>query len=228
MRLIDAPAARSRAASRVARRPAGERRLAGLLGGGRFAGGRWRLWHRRSGVGQLVNDLTRGAAAAAPRPAVHREHTRGGRRVGTAPSRADPAQQRVRAGVHGPALGPARTGLAAECEADVALQAAQPFGPARRDRCDARQALGKGLARAGRGEAAEPPRQDAQRHGPTLPGQVAEGAFVSAVDVLGRRATTRAEDRRGRRRGENGDVVRSGQDLHDGQACRDQRQQVLG
>ena len=125
----------------VARLPAGGRRLTGPLGSSRRAGGRWRLWHHCSGVGQLVGDLTRGAACGGAMPVGQRLH-----------GRAQVAQQ------------------------------VPPVG----------DLIGEGLARAGRGEAAEPPRLHAQRHGPTLPGQLAEGAFVSAVDALGRPATTRA------------------------------------
>lgn len=127
--------------------------------------------------------------AAAPRPVVNREHARSGRWghriLGHAHGH---AQQRVGTGGHGQALGKPCSGLAAECEAEMALQAAQPLCPACRARRDVGHAFGKGLAWAGRCQAAEPAHPDAQRHAPSLPGQVIERATIQAVNTLGRHA----------------------------------------
>ena len=76
MRLMDTPAARSRAASLVARLPAGGRHLAGSLGGGRLAGGRWRLGQRSNSGGQFAGDLARGAACGGAVPVGQRLHGR--------------------------------------------------------------------------------------------------------------------------------------------------------
>ena len=108
------------------------------------------------------------------------------------------------------------------------MQAAQALGAACRGGSDARQALGEGLPGAARSRAAEPPRLDAQGDGAALPGQVAKVALVTAVDTAGQSAAVRA-GRCGRARlGDDGDAVRGGQDLDDGQARRGQGQQTLG
>ena len=75
---------------------------------------------------------------------------------------------------------------------------------------------------------AEPARLDAQHHRAALPRQVAQGPFVMAVELARHRAAIGTGGRRGQRLGENGDAFRGGQDLHNGQARRDQGQEALG
>jgi len=108
------------------------------------------------------------------------------------------------------------------------MQAAQPLGATCRGGGHAGQAFGEGLAGTSRGRAAELPSLNMQRDWAALPGQVAKTPLILAMDTAGRCAAARA-GRCGRPwLGDDGDVVRSGQDLHNGQARRDQRQQTLG
>jgi len=64
--------------------------------------------------------------------------------------------------------------LPAERQSQAALQAAQALGPPSSGRCNTGQALGEGLAGAGRIKAAEPSRLDTQQHRAALPRQVAQ------------------------------------------------------
>lgn len=98
---------------------------------------------------------------------------------------ADQPQQRVRAGWHGELLAQAPAGLAAEHQADLALQAAQPLGASCASPGDTGYVLGVGPAVTGRVEAAEPPRLDVQRNQLPLPRQVGERAAVSVVERRG-------------------------------------------
>ena len=168
------------------------------------------------------------AVAAAPRPIIHREHARRWRGLGAALGRADHAPQRVGAGGHGQALGQACSGFAAEREAEVTLQGAEPAGAPRAGGSDIPQAFGEGLPGAGRVEAAEPACLDAQHHRAALPGQVAQGALVMAVDAAGRPPAGGASSHRRARGGDDGDAVGGRQDLHDGQARREQGQDAFG
>ena len=76
--------------------------------------------------------------------------------------------------------------------------------------------------------AAEAASLDAQHHWATLPRQVAQGPFVTAVELARHRAATGTGGRCGKRLGEDGNALGCGQDLNDGQACRDQWQETLG
>jgi hypothetical protein len=137
-------------------------------------------------------------------------------------------QQRVRAGRHREPLGQPGPSLTAEGETEVTLQLSQALGPARRATGDLAQALGKGAARAGQARAAEPSCLNLDRHRPALPGQVVELAQVPAVDAPRRLPACRA--RRGlltRARGDRDEVGRR-HDLKNGQAGRNEGQQMLG
>ncbi len=144
-------------------------------------------------IGQEVDngvalEIDQGGAipmAAPPGPVIDGEDARRGRLLVVVADAADQPQQRVRAGRHGQSLAQPPAGLAAERQADMALQAAQSLGSACASRGDTGQALGEGLAGTGRVEAAEPPCLDAQRHGATLPRQIGERATVSTVKPPG-------------------------------------------
>jgi hypothetical protein len=187
-------------------------------------------------IGQKVDhgvalEIDQGSAipmAAPPGPVIDGEDTRHRRPLVVVADAADQPQQRVRAGRHGQPLAQPPAGLAAECQADMALQAAQPLGSACASPGDTGQALGEGLAGTGRVKAAEPPRPDAQCHRATLPRQIGKRALVSTVEPLGRLATRRTRRRSLARTGVDGDGVRGWKDLIDGEAGRDQRQKALG
>jgi len=108
------------------------------------------------------------------------------------------------------------------------VQAAQPLGATCRDGGNTLQALGEGQPWAGRVGAAEPSCVDAQHHGMALPGEVAEPAVVTAVDAAGKTAALRADSGGSVRLSYDGDAVRGGQDLHDGQAWRGQAAERTG
>ncbi len=112
------------------------------------------------------------AVATAPGPVIDGEDARRGRRLAIIAGCAGHAQQRVGADRHGQPFGQAPAGLAAERMGEMALQVAQPPGPACGCRRNPGQALGEGLAGTGGVEAAEPPCLDLQRHWTALPGQV--------------------------------------------------------
>ena len=90
------------------------------------------------------------------------------------------------------------------------------------------QALGEGLSRVRRVEAAEPARSHPQQHRAALPGQVAQGSLLIAVDATGLHPAIGTGGHRGPRVGDDGDMVEGGQDLHDGQARQDQGQGASG
>jgi len=175
-----------------------------------------------------VNEHGAVAMAAAPSPVIHRKHARGGQ-VGAATGLAHQhAPQRVGAGRHGKPLGQPRAGPAAERLAEVMLQSAEPAGAPHPGGGHISQPFGEGLPWAGRVMTAEPARLDAQHHRAALPGQVAQGPLVAAVELARHRAAIGTGGRRGQRLGEDGDAFGCGQDLHNGQARRDQGQEALG
>ncbi len=90
------------------------------------------------------------------------------------------------------------------------------------------QALGEDPARAIGARAAEPPCPHLDGDDAPRPGQVGQGAGVVAVDPAGKAAAERAGALGWRGRGDNGDAVGCGQNLHDRQTCRDQRQNTTG
>jgi len=104
------------------------------------------------------------------RPIVNGKDARNARRLSISTDFAHEPQQRVCAGRHSQSLGQAHAGFAAQRQPEMALQAAQPLGPACSGRHGAGQALGEGLPGADPVEASESPRLDLQRHRPTLPG----------------------------------------------------------
>jgi hypothetical protein len=120
------------------------------------------------------------AVAAAPRPIIHAEHPRGLawclRRAAT-----EHAEQGGSPNRHGQAERKPRPGLAAERKADVALEVGQPRRPARPWLADLGQALAEDLARAGVRDATEPSGLDMEGDHAPLPGQVGQGAPVTAV-----------------------------------------------
>jgi hypothetical protein len=130
--------------------------------------------------------------APAPGPVINRQDARNRWPVSLAVGSAHQPQQRIGTGRHGQPLGQARTGLAAQRQAEMTLELAQPLGPLCEWPGDVGQGLGKGLSRAGRIEAAETTRLHAQRHGLTLPGQIMERALIMAVDAPGNDGTGRA------------------------------------
>jgi hypothetical protein len=168
------------------------------------------------------------AMAAAPCVVIDAQNARGwGRRRRTGPGAYGP-EQRVRTGGDGQSPREPCAGLAAQRGAEAAVQAVEPLGAARGGGSDAGQALGEGQPLAGRNQAAEPACADAQYDGAPLPRQIMEAALVEAVDGRRRMAAPRA-GRGGRARlGGDRDTVGRGQDLHNGQARRDQGQQTLG
>jgi len=137
-------------------------------------------------------------------------------------------QQRVRADRHGQAFGQALACLAAQRQPEVALQVAQPLGPACGGRCGAGQAFGKALPRAGQVQAAKPPRMDVQRYRPTLPGQAGQQAATPAMRTLRHHPAIRIRSRGLTGAGHDGDVAGVRQDLVGHQAGRDQRQPMFG
>ncbi len=137
------------------------------------------------------------------------------------------AAQRVGAHRHGQALGEAGSGTAAEREPETALHLAEPFGASGRQGSDAGEALGEGLACARGHEAAEPPCLDLERDGASVTGQIEQPALVVAVEAAGRGTAVRAEGGLGERAGHDGDAVGRRQDLDDGEAGRDQGQEML-
>jgi hypothetical protein len=169
---------------------------------------------------QIHNDRSV-AAPTAPGPVVDSDDPRGRWWLSIPAGLAHKPQQRVRAGGHGQPVGQTHAGLPAERQSKMALQAAQPFGPACGGKCGAGQALGKGLLEAAQVKAAEPTRLHVQRHGPALPRQVAERAPVSAMDASGRMGAGRTRRTVLPWASQDGDVVRGGQDLIDHQAGRD-------
>jgi hypothetical protein len=70
------------------------------------------------------------AVPTAPRPIIDRQHARCWSSIGALIGIADHPQQRVGAGRHGQPLGQTRSSFAAECEAEMTLQTAQPPGSA--------------------------------------------------------------------------------------------------
>jgi hypothetical protein len=188
----------------------------------------------RLAVGQQVDDAPRlevdqGRAvslAAPPGPVTDPEHPR--RRGGRRGRALHQAEQGIAAGRHAEALGEARAGTAAEGEADLALDAAQPVRPPRPGPGHLGQAFGEDPARAGRRDAAEPPCPEHDRGSASLPGQVGQAAAVVATDPPRGQAAERADGRRRSRRGEDDDSVGFGQHLQHQQACRDQRQEAAG
>ena len=121
-----------------------------------------------------------------------------------------------------------RSRLAAQGEADVALDVGQTCGSAGPRPGDVGQAFGEDLARALALGAAEPSCLDTEGDTAPMPGQVSQGALVAAMHPAGRMAADRAARRRRLRLGEDDDAVGLGQDLLDQQACRDQRQKAAG
>ena len=87
---------------------------------------------------------------------IDADHPRRG--MGSQLSGPDQPQQRVAADRHGQPLCQARSGLAAQGKADVALDAAQARGSSRPWLCDLRQALGEDPVRAAHACTAEPSR----------------------------------------------------------------------
>ena len=139
------------------------------------------------------------ATAAAPCPVIDGQDARRGRRPIVVASLACHAQQRVRADRHRQPLGQTLAGLAAERQSQAALQAAQALGPPCGGWCNTGQALGEGLAGAGRIKAAEASRLDAQQRRAALPRQIAQEPLVVAVDAARDRAAAGARGRRGLR-----------------------------
>jgi len=168
------------------------------------------------------------AVATAPGPIINGEGARRGRRLAIIAGRAGHPQQRVGADRHGQPFGQAPAGLAAERMGEMALQVAQPLGPACGCRRDPGQALGEGLAGTGGVEAAEPPCLDLQRHWTALPGQVGKRALVAAMEPLERLGASGANGRQLTRARCDDDVIGGGHDLHDGEAGRDQGQDARG
>ena len=121
--------------------------------------------------------------ATAPRPVVHPEHARGlARRLRRAA--AEHAEQGGGADRHGQPERQARSGLAAQGEADVALDVGQADSPARPWRGDLGQPFGEDPARAAVRGAAEPPGPDMEGDEAPLPWQVCQDAPVVAVDPV--------------------------------------------
>ena len=110
----------------------------------------------------------------------------------------------------------------------MALDAAQTRGPACPRRHHVRQTFSEDPAGAAGRDTAEAPGTDLQRHGASLPRQVGQAAAVMAMNPAGNRTAERTGALRRRRRGDDGDTVGGGQNLHDGQACRDERQKAAG
>ena len=150
------------------------------------------------------------AAAPAPCPVIDGQDARSGWRLVVVSGLARHAQQRVRADRHGQPLGQALAGLAAEGQSQAALQAAQALGPPCGEGCNTRQALGEGLAGAGRIKATEPPHLDAQQRRAALPRQVAQEALVIAVDAARDRAAVGTRGHCGLRLGDDGDALGGG------------------
>ena len=165
------------------------------------------------------------APAAQPCPVIDPNDPRRREHDGTRP---DHAQQRVAADRHGEPPGQARPGSATQCKADMPLHVAQARGAACPGRPQLGQALGEDLPRATGGCAPEPPCPYLDSDDAPLPGQVSQRAGVAAVDLPGKAAAKRAGTLGQRGHGDNGDAVRRGQNLHDRQTCRDQRQQKTG
>ena len=167
------------------------------------------------------------AVAAAPGPFVDRQHPHRRPRLRRGAGASCHAQQRIGADRHGQARGEAGTELAADSEAEMALQVAQPLGPPGGGRRGVGKPLGEGPPRTGRREAAEPARLNTQQHLAPLPGQVTKSAIVPAVNVRGWRGAGRAGGAGLTRRDDDGEMVGGRQDLLNQQPCRNKWRNVL-
>ena len=142
----------------------------------------------RLAVGQQVNDgmmlqVDEDRAVtlpSLPRPVVDPEHARrrGGRR--SCPTTDEAEKGRAAHGRADP-LGQAGAGFAAECQANVVLQAAQAGRPLCMCPGNSRQAFSEDALRAARPPAAQPAHLHLDLHAAALPGQVRQPAGIAAV-----------------------------------------------
>lgn len=137
---------------------------------------------------EVTND---GAVAVTtpPCPVIHPDDA--GRRCDLAAARADQPQQGITADWHRQPCSQARARLAAECEANLLLDLAQPQG-APRFRLRNGQALGEDAAPAIAVRAAEAPDAEVQVEDTPLPGQVCKTARIGTVDTGTRLMAQRA------------------------------------
>ena len=122
--------------------------------------------------------------ATAPGPIINGKDT-GRRRGRLAGGRGRHAQQRVGADRYGEANRQSRSGFAAEGERHVALQTAEPLGPAGGSCGDVLKALYECFSGAGGIAAPKPPGSHSDRHGSALPRQVAQLAEIAAMEPPG-------------------------------------------
>ena len=165
--------------------------------------------------------------ATAPSPVINGKGA--GRRRGRLPGgRSCHAQQRIGANRHGEAAHQSRSGFAAEGQRDMALQTAEPLGPAGGDRSDVLEALSKRSAGAGEIATPEPADSHSDRHGSALPGQVAELAEVAAMDPLRRQTASGTVSRAGARFRLDGHMIRRRQHAPNLQGAWNKGQQGSG
>lgn len=165
------------------------------------------------------------ALAPAPGPVIHAQHARG-RRLRDHGA-VDEPQQGVRADRHGQAGSDTRAGLAAESQAKLALNLAEPLRAARRPGGGWAQMFGEGPPRAGGAGTQKAADADQQGRGAALPWQILQPALVPGVNPGGGLAAAGTACRRGLRLGEDRDPVGRRRDPLDREAGRDQRQNAL-
>jgi len=132
------------------------------------------------GTAFQVNENRAVALPAFPGSVVHPEHAWRRGRHRRRPT-TDEAEQGGPAHGRADPFGQARAGLATQCQADVALEAAQACCPLGMRPGSSRQAFGEDAVGAARSSAAKPAHLHLDLHATTLPGQVRQPAGVAAV-----------------------------------------------